>query len=319
MLPLLAALLYFVLCVDRDAIRGDLAKMTQDEFSYTPPTLDSALVTAPCRDVEVNELPSRQNDEIVVFGDSFSAKNTRWPESRWHQFMGAIIGKKILNVNTQQNPVAVYLKALSNFPQYLGDTVFLENVERAIIYRFAYLDFGDTCIAPREKDQEPSWREKAGRLLRTPVQYYQRKLGIDVPARVATLDRALFSCRSDKLYFYEEDLLEHNDWETATAVENYRRLDSLSKARGITLVLVAIPDKYTVYHDFIDNDTAPKRLLEAPCPFDTFERFVNTYPAIHGLVEKGTKDVYLPDDTHFSIPTSKTVGTEVAKQLGKTL
>lgn len=313
--PLLVALAYYLLCIDKDALRGDLAQMTQDEFRYTRPGIDPFYPAATCRDIDIEDITTRKDCEMVVFGDSFSDENTRWPNCRWHQFMGSMFGHDILNVRTWLEPVDCYLKVLVNHPQSLGDTVVIECVERAMIYRFCYLDFNDTILPTSSQHAEPTKIELFKKEVRKPIQYYQRRLGIDVPAKVATLDSSCFTCRPNKLYYFEDDLIEHNEWELATALANYQRLDSLSSAKGVTLFLVAIPDKYTVYHHHIIGNDGTKKLLEEPCPFDTLPRFINTLPPIAALVASGTKDVYLPDDTHFSNPTCQVIGQYVASRI----
>ena len=129
------------------------------------------------------------------------------------------------------------------------------------------------------------------------------------------IDSPLFSCRPTNLYYFAEDTISHTEWEIKTAAANLQRLDSISRSKGITLYFVAIPDKYTAYRHHIIDGYKHKRLLEEPCPFDTLPCFVNTLPVIDSLIKKGVVNVYLPDDTHFSIPTAKAIGEYVANQI----
>ena len=315
-LPLMAALAYYLFFVDKEAMRNDIGRMTQLEFHYTKPTADSSIVAAPCRDVCVEEASPLADDEIVVFGDSFSFENDRmWHCGRWHQFMAAALGKKVVSIGNHTDPFECYLSTLVHHPERLSDTVIVESVERELVGRLCWLDFDSVAdfqsIEP--PSEEGSWYATLKTKMRKPAQYYQRRLGIDVPVLHFKLDGEYFSARSSTLYCYEYDIEPSSDYNVSTACDNLRRLDSLSRAQGITLLVVAIPNKYTVYHNHILGGANDKTLLEHPCPFDTISCFINTTKTLTTLVEDGVKDVYLPDDTHFSYTGAQALGLSVAK------
>ena len=231
-------------------------------------------------------------------------------------FMGGKMGKRIVAMRYIDNVVDAYISTLVLHPERLSDTVIVESVERELVNRLCWIDFDNVEELHQERPgRTPStlrgwWRKNRMK----PVEYYQRKVGINVPVLKATLKEPVFSCRPDKLFYYADDTIQHSDWEIQTASANLQRLDSLSRAYGKTLFLVAIPDKYTAYHHLIDGADNSPRLLE-DCPFDTLPCFINTLPAIRAEIEKGVADVYLPDDTHFSIPTAKATGEYVANQI----
>ena len=316
--PFLVLLAYFLLFVDQEAMRGDIGRMTQTQFHYTMPAADTTLSPAPCRDVDIAQMAPISDNEICVFGDSFSAQNDyKWPGCRWHQYTGALLGKQVAVGYGNIGLVDDYLSAFTYYPETLSDTVILESVEREIIARLCYIDFNNIPL-PIETKENPQpgpirgwWRTNK----KKPLEYFQRRLGINVPVNTEKLDAGLFSCRPSKLYYFQNDTITHNTWEIETAVANLQRLDSLSKSKGITLFFVAIPDKYTAYRHHIVNGYKHKRLLEEACPFDTLPCFITTLPAIDSLIEKGVMDVYLPDDTHFSIPTAKAIGDYVANKI----
>lgn len=319
LLPLLAAVAYYYLGVDHEALRGDLGRMTQTEFHYDRPRGDSAAVLARCRYVDLDEVEPLGDDELVVLGDSFSAENDRlWPGRCWHQYMGALVGKNIVSVYLHgRNQAMELLTVLTHCPGMLGDTVVVENVERQMVENLCMLDlehvpdYNPAKVEPKED----SWMERFRDEVFRPVHYYQRRLGIDVPVTKARLDRELFSVKSTRLFYYDKDVVPHTEDEVASACNNLRRLDSLAHSKGVTLFFVAIPDKYTVYHRYLVERNDEKRVLEAPCCFDTLPCFVNLLPTLSGLVEKGVKDVYLPDDTHFSIIGIEATGRYVAARM----
>lgn len=293
--------------------------MAQTQFHYVIPILDSTSQQKPCRDATINDIAPLDDDEIVIFGDSFSAQYDRiWPNCRWHQFMGGLLGKRTVSVVNNFRPVEEYLSALKKCPGTLGDTVIIESVERELIGRLCYINF-DNIYEPTSVTTEPNspgpLRGKWRSIKTKPLEYYQRHLGFDRLVLTKNIDKPLFSSHERKLYFYTGDTVIQSDWEIATAAKNLKILDSLSKAYGITLVFVAIPNKLTAYRNHVIGNQTPFSILESPCYFDNLPCFINTLPVIDSLIKEGVVDVYLPDDTHFSAPTAKAIGEYVARRL----
>ena len=83
--------------------------------------------------------------------------------------------------------------------------------------------------------------------------------------------------------------------------DNLNILASLLKKRGITLIFMPVVDKYNLYADCISNNDLPISTF-----FEKFRqqkksyRFIDTKEILHASVKKGMKDVYHPDDTHWS-------------------
>ena len=317
--PLLALLAYYCFIVDKEAMKGDLARLAQKEFHYTQPPLDPNAPRTACRDVDVVDIAPRAADELVVFGDSYTAENTRrWPDCRWHQFMGGALGKRIVVAGYFQEPLEEFLRALTYCPYALGDTIVLQSGERLLVFRLCYLDF-DNISQPQPSQKQPAkghWRKVWRKTSTQPIEYYKKQLGMDMPVGRMPLKRACFSVYPQELFFYKDDLQHPSEQEYTRALNNLRRLDSLAHACGKTIFFVAVPEKYTAYRHQItcQTDTA-KLALEPPCMFDSEPYFINTLPLIDSLVGSDRLDVYLPDDTHFSIPTAQAVGQYVAARI----
>ena len=316
--PLLALLAYYCFIVDKDAIRGDLARLAQKEFHYTRPPLDPNAPRTACRDVDVVDIAPRAADELVVFGDSYSAGNSRWPDCRWHQFMGGMLGKRIVVAGYFQEPLEEFLRALTYCPEALSDSVILQSGERLLVTRLCYLDF-DNISQPQPSQKQPDkdhWRKAWRKTSTQPIEYYKKQLGMDMPVGRMTLKRACFSIYPQELFFYKDDLQHPSEQEYNRALYNLKRLDSLAHACGKTIIFVGVPEKYTAYRQQISNQTDTAKLaLEEPCPFDSVPFFINMLPLISSMVESDRLDVYLPDDTHFSIPTAQAVGQYVAARI----
>ena len=323
MMPFTALLLYYLVGADHGAMQGDLGRMTSTEFHYLKPHLVTPM--AECRNVEkVAEIPPLAEDEMVVFGDSFSIGDS----NRWHQYMGSAMGRRIIYAGRFYKPVEDLIDALNHHPAALGNLVVLELVERNLVSlalveplpQSKDVDLAAPVFAhPSPQKQQSAFRmikDKWRRKSRKPLQFYQHMLGIDVPVNTATLDTEMFSCRPNKLYYYQDDLYSNlSSEQCSAALRNLKCIDSIAGAKGIAFYLVAIPDKYTVYHRHIKDAVKQERFLESPCPFDTLPFFINTLPVMEDLKRQGIKDVYLPDDSHFSHPTACAVGSYAASRI----
>ncbi len=126
------------------------------------------------------------------------------------------------------------------------------------------------------------------------------------------LDRLLFSGdRGDTLLFLRKDIgnLKKND---AGAVrqfnENLNRLAALLRERGIELVFMPAPDKYTLYRPYIiDNPYPPSRFFELLRPLPKDYRFIDSEAILAAEIARGEKDLYYIDDTHWSWKASRAI------------
>lgn len=160
-----------------------------------------------------------------------------------------------------------------------------------------------------------------GPLMRVKDYIFYHFLGAN-PIYKAGLSSDLFGGKEPRmLYFYNEDVkngVEVPDEMLTRIGANYRQLIDKAREKGINLVIVIACDKYDLYQDFIvDNPYPAKRLNEAIVQTmgqDTVS-FVFTKGVLHPLVERGVKDVYLFNDTHWSPSSSRIVAREVINKL----
>jgi hypothetical protein len=128
------------------------------------------------------------------------------------------------------------------------------------------------------------------------------------------LDRPLFSGeRGDSLLFLRKDIEKVHKAEPSTLRafnDNLNRLAELLRARGIELVFMPAPDKYTLYHPYIvDNPYPPSRFFELLRPLPKAYRFIDTEAILAAEIARGEKDVYYLDDTHWSWKASQAIFT----------
>ena len=316
-LPLILLMAYALPFVMQAESMGDLARMSGTRFRYEQQPPDTIHARAVCTDIALGEhLPdSLKGDFILILGDSFSNSNPIWPyNSRWHQYMGGFLGHRVVSVSKAGiNPFQLFLTMLKYRPTELPDTVIIETVERAFVPRIIHLDFDSTPTPNVFKSHRIPKASVHERLLT----YYKAKLNIDRPVLTLQLDTNLFSCRPNKLYALKEDTIQYPFQDASLIRNNFLHFVNLATEYGITIFVLLIPDKYTVYHHrCVENQFAQSyRLMEDSSIVNVSERLLNPLPLLRNLVDQGEQDVYLPDDSHFSSLAAKEIGLFVASKL----
>jgi hypothetical protein len=141
------------------------------------------------------------------------------------------------------------------------------------------------------------------------------------PVYTLDLKRDFFSSREpNKLYVYDRDINNGLTIDEALRPKVKDVFDLLTRKaheRGIKLVLMMPVDKYDLYQDYItDNPYPPKRVNEDVREIfgDIPEVMLCKY-CLQPLLDKGEKDVFLFDNTHWSYKGSEAVGKELCRRV----
>ena len=98
----------------------------------------------------------------------------------------------------------------------------------------------------------------------------------------------------------------------------FNLLTTKAHERGIAFFLMIPVDKYDIYQDFIvDNPyDHPKRVNEEVREIlgDIPEVLLSKY-SLQPLIDKGEKDVFLFDNSHWSYKASEVVGKELSRRI----
>ena len=141
------------------------------------------------------------------------------------------------------------------------------------------------------------------------------------PVYTFDLKRDFFSSREpNKLYVYDRDVINGLTIDEALRPKVKEVFDLLTRKahdRGIKLMLMMPVDKYDLYQDYItDNPYPPKRVNEDVREIfgDIPEVMLCKY-CLQPLLDKGEKDVFLFDNTHWSYKGSEAVGKELCRRV----
>ena len=174
---------------------------------------------------------------------------------------------------------------------------------------------------PDEGGEENVWDIRQWSLLRTRDFLMYRYAGRN-PVYEAELDRDFFTSNEPRrLYFYCADILNGLTIDVPVRPkikEVFNLLTTKAHERGIAFFLMIPVDKYDIYQDFIvDNPyDHPKRVNEEVREIlgDIPEVLLSKY-SLQPLIDKGEKDVFLFDNSHWSYKASEVVGKELSRRI----
>jgi hypothetical protein len=136
--------------------------------------------------------------------------------------------------------------------------------------------------------------------------FYQRLLNLPAKAiRLKLKDNNEFSSTNQShILIYSDDYNKNdwseNDWQTIKC--NIYHLHNLLKENGSDFIFVLAPDKSTFYADIISDSNKPVsqiNLLE-----DLKIKYLSAYAILSAQRQKNIKDIYLPNDTHWSFESN---------------
>ena len=268
------------------------------------------------------------NPNIIVLGDSFSERNI------WQSVVMAKRGDKILTFNwVDPKSLDRWVSSLKKrYPtvKYL----IIETVERSSLSRFnqpqdLFFDHKESPLKNNSYKTDSLRDTSFFHAMHDPVYALfalfnsynlinnNFKILKSGPVIVAPLTTSkLFSSkRSDLLIYYQDDDLKKS-WtsdQITNAVDHLGRLNELSRQNGIRLIVIVVPDKSTAYRKYFKYSQYNNQSSDFWKEIDKQKLCqVNLGRVINNNVEK-TRDLYLPDDTHFSTKGFVLMGLAVSK------
>lgn len=283
------------------------------------------------------------NDEkadIVIFGDSFSAPQEG--NITWINTLYAQTGKRIvLRDLTDLRAVKRYLQDM-DFRDNPAPVVIVEMAERTIFRRALPLMGESNCalpVPPQPVKREPvdvpkiNWERRdtfydIDELMSWGALAMRLRLFASGKTIVSGLLRDdLFTSRlSDELLIFRSEVTRHQKYAfgSMTREQVSQRVvcamrDVINSAPvGTSVYYVLPPDKRSVYEEWIIEalpDKYVKFLDELPPYFAG--HYIDIYSPLLSDVRAGVKDVYFPNDTHWSAHGHERVGHVVAQFISK--
>jgi len=300
-------------------LSGDLGHLGKIPFgkAYSEKMEQNYLKEKKVLDYKQEDTATRR---LMTIGDSFTPTSA----NSYANYLAHYLNEPIINLPKKGSPpqTALYLLKNGYFHDKKTRVVIVESIERYFMHNIIHLDFDDSMsvedffdlnVKPSDKSTKAKTPKK--NYLKELSSWYRLSLGYDNPVFKANLSDSFFSIKSNKLYFYKEDVLlptAISDSDIEIAKNNLRKLDSLFRLNNIHLIYMVASDKYDLYQEYIVNNPYPTvNLLEKFKEFEKESYFLNTQTILKPMLKNRTKDVYSVNDTHWSYIATE----EVAKEL----
>ncbi len=264
--------------------------------------------------------------KYVNIGDSFS----KLQGLKHTDFVAEELDEEFFNIQTSNSdPLnnAIGLLNSGFFAVHKTKAVVVQSVERATAYRIDNLNI-DTLIDYRKMLlHRPPPAATNGKkpqlgvyqLLGRTYNWAMAQLkSIDVLI-IEKCDRELFSIKPNYLYATKDDIKYNPELSEDELVRYYEKINYVNqrfKDSGIDFYFLVAVDKYDLYQDYIISNPYPrqKNLDQMSVHFDS-TYFINSKPILKSMVERGVKDVFYAEDSHWSPIASKAIGYLVAKKI----
>jgi len=332
-----ASLMFFVALnfaiwklVTEDMLTGRVGDLSRLGYISGIGVLKDTVVDLERRHIEGADFRGGAIDMLVI-GDSFSNGGSGGKNPFYQDYIATINGYTVVNIQpyAEYTPLTTIHILLNSgwLDKHRPRAVLVESVERYSVINLAgvvgvnrtdYIGNVERFYAGAEytgkfKPGELTFINTGNmKFLANSLLYLFSDHAFFSPVYKRKLTAPLFSTGGGKeLLFFHEDIdsipMARSDY---IARMNYN-LNTLAMAlgtRGIALVFMPAVDKYDLYSDYIVGNPYPKN------PFFDLLRlmekrylFIDTKAILTEELKRGEKDIFAPDDTHWSSKASKKI------------
>lgn len=302
---------------------GDLARIG---YQLSSVHLRTNRDTLPHKHIEFSQW-SGQSVDIITIGDSFSNGGAGGENRYYQDYIASKCNCTVLNINPAlfgENYLEAVVALLTSglLEEINPKAVLIESVGRYSLGRFAKTIQWDQNSSRNELyndlksgkwgDGKPSKEDisfisTANYKLPLYNLYYRfSPNAFDYSnTYILPLTQPMFNVKAaSTLLAFEHDITSLGGItpdSVALMNDNFNRLSDLLAAKGIKLIYMIAVDKYDLYHDYIANNTfGQNSLFDLMRPMEKHYSFIDTKMILQKEVQKGVKDIYYADDTHWS-------------------
>lgn len=319
-----------------DTITGDMSRM-----GYLPGLNHERVNENNLSKKHMNYYDFSSNIDMITVGDSFSHGMAGGLNRFYQDYIATYTGLNILNL--QQIPASRnYLETIvmlynnGELKRSKVKYILVESTQRKIVTRFSIpVDFNADLA--QNNILEENFKKVGNDSLQLPQVdfinngnfkylaysffYNFSPNGFISNVYKVKLQNSFFSIgKGDDLLFYKSDLkaISKNTEENIVEVnENLNKLAELLKKDDIKLIFMPAVAKYDLYRDYIkDKQSYPKD------PFFDILRglkkdyiFIDTKDLLLKELQKGVKDIFYIDDTHWSYKASAIISKDIKEKL----
>jgi len=299
---------------------GDIARVSYQTDALFPRKLQYTLQK---KHLNKEEFAQTNKIDVLTTGDSFSNAATGGLNPYYQDYLATYYGVNVLNIVDSHNGTLHTFEPIITLynsgwlQKHKVKIVIIQSVERFCVMRYAKdfnftqnkADINKLVKSARTKD---SYIPKINFISTANYKflYYNiqkhKKVHFHVDVDILQLNRKLFTPKKfqDKLLIHHEDILSipyNNETNIKKINENFNHLAQMLQTANIQLVFMPTIDKYDLYYPYIKNNPYPKNLFfDYLRPLHKEYVFIDTKKILEPLLKQGVKDLYYPDDTHWS-------------------
>ncbi len=310
-------------------IGGDLSRLGYISTSLTLRKRDVDLPIKHYEESDILSLGVNQHFDIMTIGDSFSNGGGGGKNPFYADYIATSYNQKILNFQVisgsfLNTPIVL---ANSGMLEKLGvKTIILESVERSFIERMTssidekktmhIQDLMNLCKDSKYHNNPPEYSfindGNIKFVLYSILRNYSDNGFINIVYKVPLKQNLFTAQHSNDLLFYGDDIKNNmlsNEINLKIANDNLNNLAKILKKHGVKLIVLATPNKYTIYSDFMieKNKYGRSSFFEDFSKLSKNYEFINSKTILQNAVTNGIKDIYYPDDTHWSYKASELI------------
>lgn len=265
--------------------------------------------------------------DVITIGDSFSRGDAGGKNANYQDFIATKYDLDVVNVSpSDAGYIETVLKLNSSgaLDKLQPKAIILESVERLVITRFSKKINWDIKSKPGEllatttdkfiphipsasfinHNNYMTWVYRA-------LYHYSDNAFVSKVYK-AQLVQDFFSAKDKRtlLYIYEDlDSIKKSNMQSVYKVnENLNYLQSILKDKNIQLYFLPAADKYNVYSKYIiDNKHDESNLFELLRGMKKNYFIIDTKAILQKLTDRGLKDIYYSDDTHWTSIASEEI------------
>ena len=303
---------------------GDLGRMSYQVDLLNERKLEYTLSK---RHLNINNYINQKID-LITIGDSFSNGAANGLNPYYQDYLATKYNINVLNIKRieKQNFINTIIGLYNNgiLEKLRPKVILIETVERQLVR--LYQEKNDLAYHPKIKtlNQVLSSNVMHNTLpelqlinsinYKIPFYMIQNSLKENKAhnAYKFSLKQEMFTSRTtNKLLVYKDDVKNMSSFTKGNILDindKFNQLALLLKPLNIKLFFMPAVDKYDLYYDYIINNEYQKNTF-----FDLLRQmykeyyFVDTKQILLPLLKNGVKDVFYPDDTHWSYKASEAV------------
>lgn len=275
--------------------------------------------------------------DIITIGDSFSNGGAGGENPYYQDFIATKYDYTVMNINpslfgenTIEAIAALYTSGLID--QIKPKAVLIESVGRYVVSRFSKPMNWEQNITKKALYNDLKGGKWGDGKPNKDKQYFITTANYKLPlynlfylfspnalrysnAYKFKLSQPLFNVKDPyALLVYQDDIgsLGGNTAKNiATVNENLNHLSDLLSKKDIRLFFMIPVDKYDLYHDYIlNNPYGENQLFSLLRPMKKRYTFIDTKAVLLDALNRGKKDIYYADDTHWNNIASECVSNE---------